>query len=40
MEMLELILLMPGFLYVNKKKSELIRDRKWRLNLEFRDDFK
>ncbi|NLJ89849.1 MAG: hypothetical protein GX323_03030 [Clostridiales bacterium] len=32
------ILLMPyGFFYVNKKKSELIRDRKWRLNLEFRD---
>lgn len=33
-----IILLMPyGFYYVKKKKTDLIEERKWRLNLEFRD---
>ncbi len=33
-----IILLMPyGFYYVRKKKAGLIQDRKWQLNLEFRD---
>lgn len=32
------IVLMPyGFFYVHNKKKELIQERKWQLNLEFRD---
>lgn len=32
-----ILLIFFGFYYVKRKKDELIKERKWRLNLEFRD---
>lgn len=32
-----LILSLFGFFYVHNKKKQLVQDRKWKLNLEFRD---